>query len=73
MLTGDVMLYELILVTAMGVSNVATFSDEYEGLTYADEWRLQNVKAGCVPVQDPEMQLGKILDMMNRLTAEDYE
>ena len=43
------MLYELILVTNLGISPVAVYDNEYECMLGAEQWQDQNIAAGCVP------------------------
>jgi len=64
------MLYELVLVTAVGVSKVGVFTDDYECNYAAEEWKAQNVAAGCVPkpdVEDAFLKMFSIMDEMQRI------
>ena len=64
------MLYELVLVTAVGVSKVGVFTDDYECHYAAEEWKAQNVAAGCVPMPDVEdafLKMFSVMDEMQKL------
>jgi len=38
------MLYELILVTNLGISPIATYDNEYECMMGAEDWKEQNTQ-----------------------------
>jgi len=65
MLKGGVMLYELILVTNLGISPIATYDNEYECMMGADDWKEQNIAAGCVPKISPEDAFERLLNIMH--------
>ena len=62
---GDVMLYELILVTNLGISPIATYDNEYECMMGAEDWKEQNIAAGCVPKISPEDAFERLLNIMH--------
>ena len=65
MLKGGVMLYELLLVTNLGISPIATYDNEYECMMGADDWKEQNIAAGCVPKISPEDAFERLLNIMH--------
>ena len=58
------MLYELILVTNLGISPIATYDNEYECMLGAEDWKEQNIAAGCVPKMSPDDAFEKLLNIM---------
>ena len=58
------MLYELILVTNLGISPVAVYDNEYECMLGAEDWKEQNIAAGCVPKMSPDDAFEKLLNIM---------
>ena len=64
------MLYELVLVTAVGVSKVGVFTDDIDCNMAAEEWKAQQVAAGCVPMPDTEdafLKMFSIMDEMHKI------
>jgi hypothetical protein len=61
------MLYELVLVTAVGVSKVGVFTDDIDCNMAAEEWKAQNVAAGCVPMPDVEDAFLKMFSVMDEM------
>jgi|TARA_R110000803_G_scaffold48361_3_gene100483 hypothetical protein len=59
------MLYELILVTNLGINPVAVYDNEYECMMGAEDWKEQNIAAGCVPKISPEDAFERLLNIMN--------
>jgi len=59
------MLYELVLVTAVGVQNVGSFTDDYECHYAAEEWKAQGIPAGCVQVLEPTDHMTQMFKFMN--------
>jgi hypothetical protein len=59
------MLYELILVTNLGISPIATYDNEYECMLGAEDWKEQNIAAGCVPKISPEDAFERLLNIMH--------
>ena len=58
------MLYELILVTNLGISPAAVYDNEYECMLGAEDWKEQNIAAGCVPKMSPDDAFEKLLNIM---------
>jgi hypothetical protein len=58
------MLYELILVTNLGINPVAVYDNEYECMLGAEQWQDQNIAAGCVPKMSPDDAFEKLLNIM---------
>ena len=59
------MLYELILVTNLGISPIATYDNEYECMLGAEDWKEQHIAAGCVPKISPEDAFERLLNIMH--------
>ena len=61
------MLYELILVTNLGISPIATYDNEHECRMGAEDWKEQNIAAGCVPKISPEDAFLKMFSIMEEM------
>ena len=61
------MLYELILVTAVGVQPVGMYDDYVDCTIEAENWQDQGVPAGCVQQMEPEDAFNKFLGILNQM------
>jgi hypothetical protein len=61
------MLFELLLVTAVGVENVGTYQDPASCKADALVWQDQGVPAGCVQKMSPEDAFEKFIGILNHM------
>jgi len=61
------MLYELILVTAVGVQGVGQYDDYIDCAVEAEHWQEQGVPAGCVQKMTPEDAFEKFIGILNHM------
>lgn len=63
------MLFELLLVTQIGVQNVGTYQDPASCKADALVWQDQGVPAGCVQKMSPEDAFEKFIGIMQQMDA----
>jgi hypothetical protein len=61
------MWYSLVLLTAVGVQSIGTYDDYLRCQIAAEEWKEQNVAAGCVEQKDPTEAFADMVNIMQQL------